>query len=53
MLIRFFRMLIFSLKTDRMNKSALLGEPHLHIPPGGIINGGSLEGKMVRSYPDI
>ena len=49
MLTRFLRMLIIEQITGRMNKSALLGEPHLHIPLGGIINGGSLEGKMDQS----
>ena len=34
MLIRFFRMLFFGLKTDRMNKSALLGSPILIMERG-------------------
>ena len=47
---RLFRMLIFEQITGRMNKSALLEQPHLIIPLAGVINRVSLEGKMDRSY---
>lgn len=50
MLIRLLRMPLLGLKRVQMSKSALLEKPHLHIPSGGVINGVSLVGKLVRSY---